>query len=237
MKILCGHVVFIVPYVFFRKNNNSGAYITHSSNTLIQNSVFENNLAFSHYTVESDTKLKVNYTIGGGLTLISTKEDKYTEISNCIFRDNQAGINESNCKDAEQRPQQYVPRGHGGGFLILFQTAVRHKVVIRDCNFSRNTANLTGGAISIQFYRGSANSDVSITSNSLSSSNNTVEIENTIFEDNSSEKGGAICINTFEAANYNEVILRRSVFHENNATISGGALSFNIQVQFIQLSR
>ena len=188
--------------------------------------MFENNLASSFYHEMTD--LTFNFTAGGGLTLFFVNgSNSHTVISNCTFKDNHAGINDSNRLDAEQRPPLYVPRGHGGGILVSFQTTVGHKVVVRDCKFAGNSAELTGGAISVQFYRGMANT---VSMSTDSSSNNTVEIDNTTFEANSAMEGGAVCVKTFEAANYNKVILNGSVLHGNRAIMSGGAFSFNIQV-------
>ncbi len=225
-------VPIITIFVLFRGNFNSGAYISQSNNTLIQNSTFEGNSAFSRYVEES--KLTINFITSGGLTLFFVNgSNSYSEINSCTFRDNHAGVNVTNREDAEGRPQLYIPRGHGGGLLISFQTTIGHRVVIRNCTFTGNSAELTGGAVSIQFYRGSADSDVTST-NSPSSVNNTVEIEGTTFEENfSSGEGGAVCVNTFEAANYNTVLIKGSVFHNNSAEMSGGALSFNIQVQLL----
>ena len=91
--------------------------------------------------------------------------------------------------------------------------------------FEGNRAQLTGGAVSILFHRGVANTEDS-------SSNNTVRLDSVIFQDNHCGEeeemrgnGGAVSINTFEA-----VIVSNSRFEGNSATNEGGALSFIIEV-------
>lgn len=132
----------------------------------------------------------------------------------------------------------YIPRGHGGGLHISLPATIRHEIVIKDCRFIRNLAQLAGGAISVQFYLGSSSIPENYTpliDNTTTSNNNTIQISSTIFEENLSSEGGAICVNTFEAANHNRVIINESVFMGNNATRIGGALNFNIQVPNLSL--
>lgn len=211
----------------FRHNFNSGVFFDEPSTTIIESSVFENNNASSFY--EEMLDLSVDFIAGGGLTLFfANNSNTHTEIRNCIFRDNHAGINETNRLDAQHRPPLYIPRGHGGGILISFRNSTINKVLVTNCNFTNNEAEITGGGIAIEFYRGRADTIFSL--NSLSASNNTVEINNSRFENNFSEEGAAISVNTFETANYNKVILKDCAFNDNNATKSGGAISFNIQV-------
>ena len=212
------------------------------SNVVIQNTLFENNTAASRYRFDPTLTIGVGTLIGfqtgGALTISymnSTAGDSIHTalVKNCIFRNNRAGINASNSEDAAQRPILYIPRGHGGALHIAFQNTEGHSVTVEGGSFEGNSAQLSGGAVSILFYRGVANTeDVQ-----FSSSNNTVRLDGVTFRDNHCGEeeemrgnGGAVSINTFEAANTSKVIVSNSRFEGNSATNEGGALSFIIEV-------
>lgn len=168
---------------------------------------------------------------GAGLTLLYAPGTVLGSalVENCTFTNNRADVNIANYDDIEQRPSLYIPRGNGGGLLMSFQNTSQYRVEIRNCSFIGNSARFTGGAISIQFFRGTNSSDSSEVQ--TSSRNNTIIIDGCVFKDNvCSRVGGAISINTLEAANFNEVTVSRSVFERNTAGLGGGAYSFSIEV-------
>ena len=199
-----------------------------SRNITVLNSVFRDNMGSSMYPWYSN--LTIFLRKGGGLiiTYVNTS-GSHALVQNCTFVNNTATLNENNLEDAKQRPRLYVPRGHGGGILLSFQNTIDYKVELRDCLFRGNSANFTGGAAAIQFYRGASNT-AAVES---SSHENVVVIVNTTFTDNScSEDGGAVSINAFEGANKNNVFLDGNTFSGNYARRNGGALSNIIEVIF-----
>lgn len=213
-----------------RDNINSGASASQSSNVMFLDSLFENNSAASEYNMSGLNTFRVfNFRRAAGLTIayFFRSESNYALVRNCTFRNNLVNVNEANEEDAKHRPSLYIPRGHGGALLIYFQSTVKHRVEIKNCTFVENVARFTGGAISVQFFRGFSNRSEAHSS----SSNNTVVISGTVFRNNSCEgAGGAISVNTFEAANYNKVNITGNVFEENVAEREGGACSFVIEV-------
>ena len=174
--------------------------------------------------------LRIRYRSAGGLTLffVNGTQFVYALVENCQFRYNSARVNETNQGDAELRPKLYVPRGFGGGLLVSFENTVGHKVTIKNCLFSNNYAEFSGGAISVQFYRGSSSNSQVV---QPSSHDNVVVMEACMFLNNTcSEKGGAVAINTFETANENTVIVNGSTFNGNHANQNGGGFSNIIEV-------
>lgn len=202
----------------------------------ILNSIFKDNQDYSLYKKTSD--LSSAFRRGSGLTIFYLNDTEMGQaiVQNCTFENNTASLNENNTKDALERPRLYVPRGHGGALLLAFQNASAQNVDVRGCSFRSNTAKFTGGAISIQFYRGLSDTQVVQPSShdnvvQPSSHDNVVLIENSNFWNNTSlDKGGAISINAFETANENTVIVNGSYFDGNHAEHNGGALSSIIEV-------
>lgn len=195
---------------------------------VILNSEFRDNRVHSLYNETSDLTLR--FRNGAGLTIFFADGDSFVQalVQNCTFENNSASLNKINADDAKQRPRLYIPRGHGGGLLLSFQNTSMHNVIVRNCTFSNNFANFTGGAISVQFYRGASNTEEIVPS----SRDNAVVINDVLFLNNScSENGGALSINSFEAANQNRVTVNGSVFRGNNASQNGGALSSIIEVR------
>lgn len=201
--------------------------IDRSENITVLHSVFRDNTASSVYNEYSDLTILLRKAGGLIITYVNATDGSHALVQNCTFINNTATLNETNLEDAKQRPRLYVPRGHGGGFLLSFQNTIDHKVELRDCLFRGNSAHFTGGAASVQFYRGASNTAVV----ESSSHDNVLVIVNTTFIDNNcSEDGGAVSVNAFEGANKNKVILNGSTFSGNRAGRNGGALSNIIEV-------
>ena len=200
--------------------------IVESEGLSILNSTFKNNFVSSSYIRTPDLTLS-SMRQGAGLTIsyINHEGSGYALIQGCRFENNRASVNDGDLDDVLERPKLYVPRGHGGGLLLSFQNTVRHRVDVSNCSFSNNFAKFAGGAISVQFYRGSVNAT------SPSSSRNTVVINGVVFLDNTcAGAGGAVSVNAYEAANHNRVNVSRSLFHGNSAETEGGGCSFIIEV-------
>ena len=226
------HMIF--TFLHYRDNPGGGMLLRQVKGIFILNSIFKDNRDYSLYNENRD--LSADLRRGSGLTIfyLNDTELGQTLVTNCTFENNSATLNESNQEDALDRPRLYVPRGHGGGLLLAFQNASGHRVDIRDCLFKNNTAKFTGGAISIQFYRGLSNAQVV----QPSSHDNVVMIENSSFWNNTSlEKGGGVSINAFETANENTVVVNGSLFDGNFAGQNGGALSSIIEVSVFHTSQ
>ena len=212
-----------------RDNLNTGLLMTKTGGILLQNNVFENNTASSVYNIGENSNLTLlQFRTSGGLTLffVNSSVEDNTLIRNCTFTGNNASANEENMADIEDRPKLYIPRGHGGAAILSFQNTNTHTVEIRNCSFTGNSAQFSGGAVSIQFYRGSSNTNRVASS----STNNTVVIDSVVFEANTClEEGGAISVNSYEAANHNTVLVKGSLFWNNSAGTEGGAYKFIIE--------
>ena len=224
-------MIALLSLLSCRDNINSGAVVYQSSNVVFMDSLFEDNSAASEYNVSDPNVVQTfDFRRAAGLTIsyIHGSKSNYALVRNCTFRNNLVNVSEANEEDVKHRPSLYIPRGHGGALLIYFQSTVKHRVEIENCTFAENLARFTGGAMSVQFFRGSNMSDPE----SPSSRDNTVVINDTVFQNNWCEgAGGAISVNTFEASNYNEVAVTNSVFEGNVAKREGGACSFIIEVR------
>ncbi len=218
-----------------RNNRGGGVAMIRALNATIEGTFFLNNTAAIPYSSSSELEVRIGLgstRYGGGLTIFIINEsfDTHFSIRNCTFRNNQAFINELNQEDALRRPQYYIPRGHGGGVLVLFQNSSNHEVTISDCLFEGNVARFRGGAVAVQFYRGSA--DLSSIGRS-SSFSNTITFQRTHFFDNSCHGyGGGIAGHAFEGSLNNSIIFQDGTMRNNSAVMGGGAISFSTQVRF-----
>ncbi len=219
---------YIHSIINFRNHTSSALSVRQVNNAVISNTIFRNNTAFSPYDYNSDLSNILVFRQSGGLSLTyaNNRTGGYILIRNCSFSNNHAGVDLSNMPDYAQRPNQYIPRGHGGGILMDIVNTSRYEIVIEDTVFSNNSAEFSGGAVSILLYRNSS------TGINTSSDYNTVLMSNVTFMDNMCNgNGGGVGVSTFEAANSNEVIVRDSRFENNQAMTAGGAFSLIIEVR------
>ena len=221
------------------RNNFGGALeIAHPFNVIIEETIFLDNINAAPYnnSLEFEVSRELGSTrYSGGLTIFfrNLLYGSHVIIRKSIFKNNKASVNEYNQEDTKQRPTFYIPRGHGGSLLVLFKNSSYNKLTIEDSMFIGNTAELRGGAISILFYRGSA--DVSSLGAS-SSNNNSVTINGCIFHNNMCQGyGGAIDGHAFEAAIANNIFIQNSTIRNNSADQGAGGISFSLQVRLLSI--
>lgn len=220
--------------ILFSRDNYSGGLIIHRSlQIVVENIVFMNNSGSSAYINVSQLDISTSnngFRVGGGLTISYRKSStvSYAQVKNCTFKNNRADVSESNHEDAILRPIFYIPRGHGGGFLVAFENASNNVVSIENCLFEENYAQLGGGGVSVLFYRGS--SEVSRFGVS-SSRNNSLSIVGSSFKKNEAGLGGgAIQGLAFEESTDNHIVIENCSLVNNSARRGGGGLLIVLQV-------
>jgi len=183
-------------------SNTGGAVYFSSVNTVnISNSTFENN------TAQED---------GGAIVYINT--------------DGIGGVftmEDSTCKNNESNWED-------GGCLWVKgnESELDGEVKIKNTSFSGNIAESFGGAVFTQALNVSFSSDTSFDGNTSGSYGGgyagynpgtvTLSIDDTEFTNNESETGGGLWVTYFET-----VSISQSVFDDNTANVSGGALNFD----------
>jgi len=159
----------------------------------------------------------------GGLTIIiwrnlQAQGPVTVLVRNCTFTNNTASINENNANDSKTRPSFYVPQGHGGAIMVLFDQVTNHTVWIQDSVIKNNTALFNGGGLFISFFNSSFWNRV-IISGSLVKGNKCNNV-----------RGGGLSMNTFQIANFNQLQVQDTNFVANQAWVGGGACTINLQV-------
>jgi hypothetical protein len=173
---------------------------------------------------------------GGMIYVINTPpySEHYITIIKCNFFDNINSVN---------RREWAHTDAHGGGLQIFLRNANNVSLKMTNCTFRNNTAILAAGLkIIIR----------------MNSSNNTVCVEDTVFEKNTalpspSGGGGAdIGFNTTDVELENIILLKHCRFIENQATFGGGLALYtgsksskkvpnsavnNIQIEFCSFSK
>ena len=160
-----------------------------------------------------------NYRLAGGLTLSwrNRQEPITVLVKNCTFFNNSASINAKDVNDSYDRPNFYIPRGHGGAIVVSFNKTENHAVLIEDTIVINNTAQYNGGGLFVSFYKNSY-------------SNRVVLRRSRVQGNRCTNVGGGISMNTFEMANFNHLIVEDSNFTDNIAQAGGGACTINHQV-------
>lgn len=159
----------------------------------------------------NETSIEDLYNIvqtSGGLTFFAGAHSIDVLIENCTFIGNKASKNEIN----DSRPVLLKQNGHGGAMLIRLSGTHNGSFVVRDSRFIDNSAEVDGGAIYLAY---SDNAD-----------NNTFNISDTLFRDNSivNAAGGAISINSFNFTFGNRISIMDCHFDGNYGS-AGGAVS------------
>lgn len=201
-------------------DSNGGAiYANHNVSAFVPNTISITDALF-----ESNQAATGSFSSGSGGALYIYNRSTVT-ISNTTFHDNSAT--------------------NGGAMWVV---ASNDTVTITNSTFSENTGDQSG-AIGVMAAGSSAATDlvisdssfienealsgyggaISLGSTTISQSYGTIQIENTIFEGNtsnssSSANGGAILVNT---SNSDDVIFSGVLFDENVAHSSGGAVYIN----------
>ncbi len=168
------------------------------------------NLASSEPDTE-DTSLNDIYSVtttSGGLTFFTRDQPTDIIIQNSRFLYNNASKNPPN----NTRPILLKASGHGGGVLIRLVGTNSSSVVISDCVFEGNFAEVDGGAVYFSLSEYSNGNRIIFRNNSFS--RNTVSIAS----------GGGISVNSFNFTYNNNISVDRCNFTDNTAD-SGGAFS------------
>lgn len=197
---------------------NSGFVAYSSYDTVFLNCTFrDNNSTYAYF--DTNSLNPGGYRYAGGLTLTwrDSLELVTVLVRNCTFVNNTASLNDKNAKDSKIRPNFYIPRGHGGAILAIFNETDNHTVLIEDSIIINNTARFNGGGLFISFYN--------------RSNWNRIIINRTLIKGNTCKNaGGGMSMNTFEIANFNQLIVENTDFTANRARVGGGACTINLQV-------
>ena len=129
-------------------------------------------------------------------------------ITNCIFHSNSGNRTEAN----NSRPVLLKCNGHGGAVLVRLANVQNSTVIIEDCSFENNIAEVDGGAVFISLSEEVSSNLIIFRNNSFI--NNTVE----------TASGGAISLNSFSITFNNIVVIENCEF-VNNTGNAGGAVS------------
>ena len=145
---------------------------------------------------------------GGGFTFFGRGEQTDILIQNCTFSANAANKNDPN----NSRPVLLKANGHGGAILIRLAGVNDSQILVTNCTFEDNTAQVDGAGIYVSL------------SESLSS--NTIIFRNNSFHNNRVEmaSGGAVSVNSFNFTYNNTVIVENCNFTGNHGN-AGGAFS------------
>ena len=214
---------YVVPFIFltYRNNLNSGYVAYTVFNTTFLNCTFRDNNSTFVYD-ETESLSPGDYRFAGGLTL-TWRDQRYQPVTvlikNCTFVNNTASINTRNANDTN-RPNFYIPRGHGGAIVASFNRTHNHTVLIEDTIMVDNEAKFNGGGVFLSFYNSS-------------NFNKFIIRRSRIDRNRCANAGGGISMNTFEVANFNHLVVEDTNFTGNIAWVGGGACTINHQVRVV----
>ena len=207
------HIVIYSLFSFTHSNNSGSALqFRFCSGVQVINSRFIMNVnqrqAEPDVNETSIEDLYNSITTGGGFTFFSRGQETDILIQNCSFIENAANRNDPN----NSRPVLLKSNGHGGAILIRLAGVNDSQILITDCIFEDNTAQVDGAGIYVSL------------SESLSS--NTIIFRNNHFHNNRVEmaSGGAVSVNSFNFTYNNTVIVESCNFTGNHGN-AGGAFS------------
>lgn len=184
-----------------------------STGVELKNSVFVDNHNQARAEPDgNETTVEVllrTITTGGVFTFFNRDTDFVDiTITNCTFHSNSGNRNEPN----NSRPVLLKSNGHGGAVLVRLANVQNSTVIIEDCWFQNNLAEVDGGAVFISLSEEVSSNLIVFRNNSFV--NNTVE----------TASGGAISINSFNITFNNTVTIEDCEFI-NNTGNAGGAVS------------
>ena len=183
-------------------------------------------------------------TTSGGVTVFMTDEPLSIFLQNCLFLSNTANRNPEN----DTRPVLLKSNGHGGAIFIHLIRSSDSQVIIEGCTFENNTAEVDGGAIylslsdfssfnllTLRNNRFNSNhveiaSGGAISINSFNSTyNNTILLEDSLFDFNYGNVGGAISMTLYDSFINNtrfpdRIVFRNCSFVRNSAINEGTAV-------------
>ena len=172
---------------------------------------------FLSNTAHGMTPDRLFRTYAGGIAYTSHNQSESTEhsllITECLF------INNSALQAVEHDPTQrnykrlYWYTGRGGGIAAAVGWVENINILIEDCTFIRNMANLYGGGLYITAEHRATNHHYTIT--------------NCTFVENVARGGGGFGLTFFPSGRYdtmNQIILRNTTFLRNSVAENGGAM-------------
>ena len=194
--------------------NNTGASLQFRFSTgitIVNSNFYDNRNNVTVMNPSNETSIDDLYTTvqtSGGITIFTQAQSTNITIDHCNFTNNQASPNPEN----DTRPVLLKAYGHGGAILVRLSVAVDSTVVISNCRFENNYAEVDGGAIYFTY--------------SDNSSQNVVIIKDTTFISNRvlDASGGAISLNSYNFTYNNSFFLENNTFLSNYGS-AGGAFS------------
>ena len=156
--------------------------------------------------------------------------------TNCVFKDNkQAGINGFDsgviiysCHFLNNTPDLTRNKTFGGGARFFFQNAISLSLIIRSSNFTLNSVpakNLSNSCSKLSLCSKANGGGLQIMFQD-SASGCRVEIQDTIFSNNSATFGGGVYFADSDMTSRNSFSITDSKFLRNVATEAGGGLMF-----------
>ena len=171
--------------------------------------MFLNN--FNQAPAETDTEnttiseLFDSITTAGGFTYFSRNVSVNIEIKNCSFINNSAGPNDVN----NTRPVLLKANGHGGGVLIRLAQVKEARIAISDSTFTKNEAEVDGGAIYFSLSEEFSSSQINLINNRFVNNHAGVSA------------GGAVSLNLFRNTFNNSFKMKDCTFLNNSANAGG----------------
>lgn len=213
-----------VVWLLYSKNTGSPLQFRNSTGIEIAECTFTEN--FNEASVDPDTEdttLTDTYgdiTTSGCVTVFVGDQPIDLVIRDSNFTSNNASRNPEN----NTRPVLLKSSGHGGALFIRLVGSAGSSIVINDCTFESNFAEVDGGAVYISLSEKSNNNNLTFTNNVFS--NNNVEVAS----------GGAISINSFNFTYSNTILIEHTMFISNNGS-AGGAFSMALYDSFPNSTR
>ena len=184
-------------------------------------------------------------TRGGSFTFFNEdSNDVEIIIENCTFVSNVPSRNDIN----NSRPVLLKAHGHGGGVLIRLANVHNSHVTIENCSFDSNQAEVDGGAVYLSLSRQLSSNTFTFRNNNFTNnvvqlasggaisvnsfnftSNNTILVEDCLFQGNGGNAGGAFSLALYDSdSNSTEhpdvVNFTRCIFRSNTAHNEGTAV-------------
>ncbi len=194
-----------VTNVTIQKSSGIGLILINNNNIAITNCAFnENKLS------------QKNSTLGGGLYIVSTRNNSVSIIENCNFTNNRASLNSNNSE---------IHLAQGGGLSIYFRAEADDiNITIKNCQFHNNRAYY-GGAINV-FYLEHSSKDI------------TVSIDHSNFTANSAvSNGGALYVRDNNNMTQNGFHLSDCRFSHNSADFAGGGIYLLVSPKHLKIEK
>ena len=205
-------VIVFITSLFPRYFNDTPVAVYNCDTVEVVGSEFLNNTA--HGTLV-DLPFRTN---AGGIAYTSVERPQSVRsslvITDCVFKNNSAHQSVAESRDPTQSRVRSIFTGRGGGVGAAFGLAENVDILVENCSFTGNAADVFGGGLYINTISGATHNHYTI--------NNCTFVENV-----ASLGGGGISL-TFtpngSPNTTNRMELKRTTFVRNVAGLSGGAL-------------